>query len=555
MKDQMIKVTVNGTESTYPRGTSFQTIAADFQENYPYDILLVNRNGKLCELSQTLDRECTLTMVTAAEKPGIQTYERSATFLMLKAFHDVAGRENIERITVEFSISHALFIRARGNFTPDTALLHQVEDRMRELAAQALPIEKHSVDIDQAAELFRNAHMEDKARLLQYRNSSQVNIYTLDGFIDYFYGYMVPDTSYLKYFALELFEDGFVLKLPDPQNPEQLRPFQPSIHVFRALHEATRRSAALNISNVGEMNDIISKGQATEMILVQEALMEKQIGDIAEEIARRKGVRFVMIAGPSSSGKTTFSHRLSTQLMACGMRPHAIATDNYFKNRDETPRDANGQYNFEGLEAMDIRQFNADMTALLDGKTVEIPQYNFKKGVREYNGDYLTLGEQDILVIEGIHCLNDRFSSALPKESMYKIYISCLTTLNIDDHNRIPTTDARLLRRIERDARTRGYSAKATIRMWPSVRKGEEDNIFPYQDSADMIFNSALIYETALLKTYVEPLLFGIPRDCEEYIEAKRLLKFLNNFLPIPADDVPRTSLMREFIGGGCYKV
>ena len=396
--------------------------------------------------------------------------------------------------------------------------------------------------------------MHDKARLLSYRINSHVNIYTLDGFSDYFYGYMVPDAGYVKCFGLELFADGFVLRLPDQKDPDHLGEFKPSIKVFQPLHDATQRSEALHISNVAEMNDTISGGNATQMILAHEAMMEKQIGDIAEEIANRKGVRFVMIAGPSSSGKTTFSHRLSTQLIACGMRPHPIATDNYFKNRSETPRDQNGQYDFECLGAMDIQQFNTDMTRLLNGETVEIPQFNFKKGVREYNGDYLTLGEQDVLVIEGIHCLNDQFSYALPKESKYKIYISCLTTLNIDDHNRIPTTDARLLRRIERDARTRGYSAQATIRMWPSVRKGEENNIFPYQDSADKIFNSALIYETALLKPYVEPLLFGVPKDCEEYVEAKRLLKFLNYFLPLPADDVPKTSLMREFVGGGCYK-
>lgn len=555
MERKMIHVTINGTDHVCPFGTTFQTIAADFQAQYPHAILLVSRDGKLCELRRTLKRDCMLEMVTAAEKPGIQTYERSVTFLMLKAFHDVAGCENVERITVEYSISHALFIRASGSFALNEDLLRRVENRMRELAEQALPIEKRSVETEDAIELFQKAHMYDKARLLQYRIDSRVNIYTLDGFIDYFYGYMVPDTSYLKCFALELFEDGFVLRLPDPQNPERLGDFRPSMHVFRALHEATQRLAALHISNVGEMNDIISKGQATQMILAHEAMMEKKIGDIAEQIVSRKGVRFVMIAGPSSSGKTTFSHRLSTQLVACGMRPHAIATDNYFKNRADTPRDANGQYDFECLEAMDTEQFNADMIRLLNGETVELPQYNFKKGVREYSGDELTLGDQDILVIEGIHCLNDQFSYALPKESKYKIYISCLTTLNIDDHNRIPTTDARLLRRIERDARTRGYSAQATIRMWPSVRNGEENYIFPYQDSADMIFNSALIYETALLKTYVEPLLFGIPKDCKEYMEAKRLLKFLNNFLPIPADDVPQTSLMREFIGGGCYKV
>ena len=553
-KEKLLNVIVDGVECTYPIGTPYKKIAADFQGKYPYEILLVNRDGKLCELHKTLDRDCSLKMVTAEEKPGMQTYERSVAFLMLKAFHDVAGTENVERLSVEYSISHALFIRAKGNFTLDAAFLERVEARMREMAAQALPIQKRSVSTDDAVELFQRTRMPDKARLLSYRINSHVNIYTLDGFTDYFYGYMVPDTSYLKYFGLELFEDGFILRLPDQKAPDRLGDFRPSMKVFRELHDATLRSEGLCISNVGEMNDVISEGKATQMILAQEAMMEKKIGDIAEEIARRKGIRFVMIAGPSSSGKTTFSHRLSTQLVACGMRPHAIATDNYFKNRSETPRDQNGQYDFECLGAMDIEQFNTDMVRLLNGETVEIPQFNFKKGVREYNGDYLTLGEQDVLVIEGIHCLNDQFSHSLPKESKYKIYISCLTTLNIDDHNRIPTTDARLLRRIERDARTRGYSAQATIRMWPSVRKGEENNIFPYQDSADMIFNSALLYETALLKPYVEPLLFGVPKDCEEYIEAKRLLKFLNYFLPLPADDVPKTSLMREFVGGGCYK-
>ncbi len=553
--EKLLKVRIGGVEHTYPKGTPYRTIAADVQADYPHDILLVNRDGKLCELHKTLDRDCTLRMVTAAEKPGIQTYERSAVFLMLKAFYDVAGRENVGRITVEYSISNALFVRARGNFTLDQALLGRVEARMKELAAQAVPIRKQSVSTDDAVELFAENRMQDKSRLLSYRINSHVNIYTLDDFTDYFYGYMVPDTGYLKCFALELFEDGFALRLPNQKNPEELGPFQPSIKVFHALHEDTRRSEAVHISNVAEMNDVISQGRATEMILAQEAVMEKQIGDIAEEISRRKDVRFVMIAGPSSSGKTTFSHRLSTQLTACGMRPHPIATDNYFKNRADTPRDQNGQYDFESLGAMDIEQFNTDMMRLLQGETVEIPNFNFKKGVREYNGDYLTLGEQDVLVIEGIHCLNDQFSHALPKESKYKIYISCLTTLNVDDHNRIPSTDARLLRRIERDARTRGYSAQATIRMWPSVRKGEENNIFPYQDSADRVFNSALLYETTLLKPYVEPLLFGVPRDSEEYIEAKRLLKFLNYFLPLPADDVPKTSLAREFIGGGCYKV
>jgi uridine kinase len=552
---RMVTVTVDGTEHTYPYGTPYRTVAADFQAEIPYDILLVDRGGKLCELHKPLDRDCTLRMVTAQEKPGIQTYERSAVFLMLKAFYDVVGQEDVERLSVEYSLSSALFIRAQGRFTLDRDLLDRVEARMRELSAQALPITKQSISTDDAVELFQRERLIHKAQLFRFRINSRVNVYSLDGFVDYFYGYMVPDTSYIKCFGLELFENGLVLRLPTQKDPDHLGDFRPSKKVFWELYESTLRSQALNASNVAELNTTISQGGATPLILAHEAMMEKKIGDIAAEIAARKGVRFVMIAGPSSSGKTTFSHRLSTQLRACGLRPHAIATDNYFVDRDKTPRDEKGNYDFEGLGAMDVAQFNTDMVRLLNGETVELPTFNFKKGAREYNGNFLTLGEGDVLVIEGIHCLNDKFTHSLPKESKYRIYISCLTTLNIDDHNRIPTTDARLLRRIERDARTRGHSAQATIRMWPSVRRGEEENIFPFQDSADVIFNSALIYETALLKSYVQPLLFGVPQDSEEHIEAKRLLKFLNYFLPIPADDVPKTSLMREFIGGGCYQV
>ncbi len=552
---RMITVTVDGDAYTYPQGTSYRTIAADFQDRYPCDILLVNRDGRLCELHKSLDRDCTLQMLTARDKPGIQTYERSAVLLLLKAFYDTVGRESVERISVEYSLSSALFLLAKGSFTLDQSLLERVEERMRELSTAKLPIEKRSISTDDAMELFRGAGLIHKADLLSFRINSRVNVYSLDGFVDYFYGYMVPDTGYIRCFGLELFENGFVLRLPTQRDPNQLGDFCPSRKVFLELYQSTQRSQALGATNVAELNTAIARGEAMPLILANEALMEKKIGDIAYEIAARKDVRFVMIAGPSSSGKTTFSHRLSTQLRAHGLRPYPIATDNYFVNRDRTPRDENGNYDFEGLGAMDVEQFNEDMVRLLNGETVELPTYNFKKGAREYNGNFLTLGEGDVLVIEGIHCLNDQFTHALPKESKYKIYISCLTTLNIDDHNRIPTTDARLLRRIERDARTRGYSAQATIKMWPSVRRGEENNIFPFQDSADMVFNSALLYETSLLKPYVQPLLFGVPRDSEEYIEAKRLLKFLNYFLPIPADNIPKTSLMREFIGGGCYHV
>ena len=552
---QTFLVSVNNEQRAYPAGTAFLQIAKDFQAQYSSDILLVDRNGKLCELCKTLDRDCTLKMLTLQDRPGMQTYERSAIFLLLKSFYEEVGRDRIERISVEYSLSHALFILPTGDFQLNQELLDRVEHRMRTLVKKAIPIRKHSVSTDDAIARFQEQKLYDKAKLLSFRMSSRVNYYELEDFSDYFYGYMVPDTGYLKQFHLELFECGLILQLPDPANPSQLLPFHPSRKVFHALYTGDQRSKALNISNVGDLNETICQGASTQLILASEAMMEKRIGDIAQAIANQNRIRFVMIAGPSSSGKTTFSHRLSTQLIACGLRHHPIATDNYFKNRSETPRDENGQLDFEGLGAMDVEQFNQDMSQLLAGKTVELPSYNFKKGVREYNGNTLTLGSQDILVIEGIHCLNDAFSYALPKESKFKIYTSCLTTLNVDDHNRIPTTDARLLRRIARDARTRGYGARATIQMWPSVRRGEERNIFPFQDSADVIFNSALIYETALLKPYVEPLLFYIPKDCPEYQEAKRLLKFLSYFLALPADAVPQTSLIREFIGGGCYHV
>lgn len=551
----MLKVNVQGKTYLYPSGVTYGEIVSDFQKDYADDILLVNRNGKLRELHKKLNMDCSLEMITAREKPGRQTYERSAVLLLLKAFYDTVGTTNVERISVEFSACHGLFIRARGNFVLNQELLDRVEQSMHALVDLSLPIMKRSVTTDEAIDIFHRHGMYDKERLFRFRLSSRVNIYSLGGFEDYFYGYMVRNTGYIKYFKLMMFEDGFVLRLPEIGNPQELPEFKPSMKVFREQYQASLTADLLKLGNVGQLNEAISNGGATQLILAQEAMMEKKIGDIAQEICGHKNIRFIMIAGPSSSGKTTFSHRLSTQLTANGLVPHAIEVDNYFKNRADTPKNEKGEYNFECLEALDTEKFNEDMTALLAGKTVEIPHFNFKKGIREFTGDELKLGEQDVLVIEGIHCLNDRLSYSLPKDCKYKIYISCLTQMNVDEHNRIPTTDARLLRRIERDARTRGTTARNTIKMWGSVRNGEEQNIFPFQESADVVFNSALIYETALLKPYVMPLLFGIPKDCPEYIEAKRLLKFLDYFLSVPSDDVPKTSIMREFIGGSCYNV
>ena len=550
----MIQLKIDTQIKTYSEDVTWQVVAEEYQKEYADEILLVQVNGKLQELQEKI-REGEVQFITARQKPGISAYQRSATLLMLKAFYAVAGPENVEKVIVDFSIGKGFFVEARGNFTLNQELLEQVKAKMQEYVDQEIPILKRSISTDDAIERFHRHRMYDKERLFRYRRVSRVNVYSIDGFEDYFYGYMVPNTKYIRYFDLKLYEYGFVLMLPSMLAPTVLPQFAPLPKLFHTLADSSLWGQRLDLETVGALNDKIAEGDMSHLILIQEALQEKRIAEIAAQIAERKTAKIVMIAGPSSSGKTTFSHRLSVQLEAIGLKPHPIAVDNYFVNRIDSPRDENGNYNYEILECLDVEQFNQDMQALLRGERVELPYYNFKKGEREYKGDFLKLGKDDILVIEGIHCLNDRLSYSLPRESKFKIYISALTQLNIDEHNRIPTTDGRLLRRMIRDARTRGTSARDTIRMWPSVRKGEEENIFPYQEEADAMFNSALIYELAVLKQYVEPLLFGIPKNCPEYTEAKRLLKFLDYFIGVSSEDIPKNSILREFIGGSCLDV
>lgn len=550
----MIQLKIDTQIKTYSEDVTWQVVAEEYQKEYADEILLVQVNGKLQELQEKI-REGEVQFITARQKPGISAYKRSATLLMLKAFYAVAGPENVEKVIVDFSIGKGFFVEARGNFTLNQELLDQVKAKMQEYVDQEIPILKRSISTDDAIERFHRHRMYDKERLFRYRRVSRVNVYSIDGFEDYFYGYMVPNTKYIRYFDLKLYKYGFVLMLPSMMAPTVLPQFAPLPKLFHTLADSSLWGQRLDLETVGALNDKIAEGDMSHLIMIQEALQEKRIAEIAAQIAERKTAKIVMIAGPSSSGKTTFSHRLSVQLEAIGLKPHPIAVDNYFVNRIDSPKDENGNYNYEILECLDVEQFNQDMQALLRGEQVKMPYYNFKKGEREYKGDLLKLGKEDILVIEGIHCLNDRLSYSLPRESKFKIYISALTQLNIDEHNRIPTTDGRLLRRMIRDARTRGTSARDTIRMWPSVRKGEEENIFPYQEEADAMFNSALIYELAVLKQYVEPLLFGIPKNCPEYTEAKRLLKFLDYFIGVSSEDIPKNSILREFIGGSCLDV
>lgn len=539
----------------YKDGVTFIDIAKDNQDKYAYDIVLVMKDGKLSELFKKVTKNCSIEFITTATSPGIETYRRSVKLLMMKAFYDVAGAENIRKITVQYSISRGTYFTVDGNIDLTEELLEKVESRMRELVDEDLPINKRSIGVNRAISLFKRHKMYDKEKLFKFRRASNVNVYSIKGFEDYYYGYMVPSTGYLKYFKLYKFEEGFVLQLPVKEKPDTVQEFVPQRKLFNVLRESGKWSDMLDISNVGSLNEQISQGRINDIILVQEALQEKKIAEIASNIASCRDKKFIMIAGPSSSGKTTFSHRLSVQLRVNGLTPHTIGIDDYFVDRELSPKDEFGNYNFEVLEALDVEKFNQDMQALENGAEVQMPTYNFITGKREYNGNIMKLGKDDILVIEGIHGLNDKLSYSLSKESKYKIYISALTTLNIDEHNRIPTTDGRLIRRLVRDARTRGISAADTISRWQSVRNGEESHIFPFQEEADIMFNSALIYELAVLKQYAEPILFGIPQDAPEYVEAKRLLKFLDYFLGIDSKNIPNNSLLREFIGGGCFNV
>jgi len=553
--DDCVKVLVNGVEETYEIGTSYEEIARAHQGEYDAPIMLANVNGKLCELHKSVSRECSITFDTMKVRTGFATYRRSALFLLIKAFRDVVGKENFGHLKVDYSLSHALYCRVSGSFKLDDKLVERVKDRMNELVIQDIPYWKHSYSIEDANRIFREQDMLDKERLFRYRRASKVNLYALGDLHDYFYGYMVPSTGYITLFDLFAYDEGIMLQLPERAHPDRLHPFVNQKKLFATLKENALWCEDLGLDSVGLLNDDICKGDFTQTILMQEALHEAKIAQIAAEIVKRGHVKFIMIAGPSSSGKTSFSHRLSVQLRALGKHPHPIALDNYFVEREKTPRDEDGNYNFECLEALDVEGFNRDMTALLAGETVELPEFNFVSGKREYKGNYMRLNTDDLLVIEGIHGLNEKMSYALPQESKFKVYISALTSLNVDEHNRIATTDCRLIRRMVRDFRTRGASARRTLDMWDSVRRGEEENIFPFQEEADAMFNSASIYELAVLKPYAEQLLFSIEKDEPQYQEAKRLLKFLEYFLAVPNDHIPNNSLVREFVGGSIFPV
>jgi len=550
-----INLVVCGKEVEIEAGTSLQELAKDFQDAYQTSIVLATVNGKLSELPNLIEEPARIEFLDMLNKDGQRTYQRSLSFLLIKAIHDVLGCNEATNVIIQYSINNGFYCEIEPKELLTSEALLAVKKRMLALVEAGLSFEKSTVKTHKAIEIFKNQHMEEKVRLFKYRRVSNVNLYCLDGLYDYFYGYMVPDTSYLKVFELHQHGEGLVLQFMDHQAPDKTSAFNPDKMLFNTLKLSTDWANLMETNNVADLNDSIASGDMKELILVQEALMEKRIGAIADLVMEDiEHKRFIFIAGPSSSGKTTFAHRLAIQLRAQGLKPKPISVDNYFVNREDTPLDEAGNYNFECLEAIDVAGFNQDMLKLLKGEEVQIPSFDFIKGKRQYTGESIRLGEKNILIIEGIHGLNPSLSKAIPEENKYKIYISALTQLNIDHHNRVPTTDARLLRRMVRDHQYRGASARKTIGMWPSVRRGEEQYIFPFQEEADIMFNSALIYELSILKQYAEPLLFNVDRDSEEYLEAKRLIKFLDYFLGVTSESIPNNSLIREFIGGSNFR-
>ena len=552
----MAKVIINDREETYEDGIRLVDIAAIHQDEYKDDIVLAKYKGSLTELHKVINGVGTLEFLTTADKDGRRAYRRSVVFLLQRALMDVYPLPDNPYLRVEHSLGQGDFctIEGVGDITEDK--LQELKSVMLDLVEQDIPLKKYSIKTTQAKEMFHSFNMKDKEQLLKYRTSSNINVYDLDGCIDYFYGYIVPSTKYLRYFDLLKFENGFMLMFPNGDklvgDTRKVAEFTNPIKLFSVQQASSEFGRTMGVPTVGALNEAIATGRIKDIVLSQEAIMERNIGDLARTIASNHDVKFVMMAGPSSSGKTTFSHKLSAHLRALGCVPHPVPLDDFYLNRDQMPIDEYGEKDFESIEGLDISYFNECMVKLLNGERVLLPNFNFKTGKREYNDHYMQLGPNDILVIEGIHGLNDRMSASLPAESKYKIYLSALTQFSIDEHNPLSTADGRLIRRIVRDSRTRATSAAETIAMWDSVRRGEEKYIFPFQEHADYLFNTALIYEMAVLKLYVDPQLYAIEPDHPMYAEAKRLIKLLDYFLPMSPDVIPNNSLVREFIGGSC---
>jgi len=547
---EKIRVTFENNELIeVPKMTTLLELSKKVNRKYP--ILLAEVNNELRELHNILDRDCSVRFLDITDANGFRAYQRSVVFLMICATKDVLGV--LSRVRVEHSINKNYYCEIDDeNVEITESLLNSIEDKMREYIESGTMIEKKPLPTDEAIQIAEQFGLYDKMNILKYKRTSNVNFYKLGKYYNYFYGQMVLDTSRLRKFKLSKSDSGFMLQFPSSNAPGDLAELKSVKKITQIFNESNRWSRILKISTVGELNNAICQGNLGDIIRISEALHEKKIAYIADMILEQKK-NIILISGPSSSGKTTFAERLCIQLRVNGLRPHVISLDNYFFNREFVPLDEFGKPNFENLDFLDVEQINKDLVNLLKGETVEFPTYNFITGKREYKGNYKKLNSDEVIVMEGIHGLNEKLSADIPRANKFKIFISALTQLNIDDHNRIPTSDTRLIRRIVRDSIYRNYSAQNTIDIWPKVLKGEIRNIFPFQEEADALFNSALIYEMCVLRQFVESGLFDIDRQCKEFVEARRLVKFLDCFQCINSEQIPPNSILREFIGGSCF--
>lgn len=544
----------DGRVCAYTPGTSFQKIAADLQPQYNSTIVAAILNNQFHDLRHIPKTGGNLKLIDLSQQDGVRVYARSLSLVLFRAAEDVLPGWQVR---IEHSLSKGIYgeIEDKNNQPLTEKQVRAIAERMKVIIDADEPITKETIPLDEAIRFFEHAKRFDKVRLLKFREKPELHVYHCGNYTDYLYGYMVPSTGYLKQFELKYYMPGFILRFPTVECPTAIPPFEEQRKLFRIYFEFEKWGRILEVGDVGALNQQIVNGKGGELIRIAEALHEKKIAQIADEIsADRDRIRLILIAGPSSSGKTTFAQRLAVQLRVNGLRPVSISIDDYFIDRDKTPIGPDGLPDFECLEAIDLELFNEQISGLIQGFPVRLPRYDFQKGQRQYRDETLQISEDQPIIIEGIHGLNNRLTSEIPKDHKFKIYISALTQLNIDDHNRIPTTDNRIIRRIVRDNQFRGHDAITTIGLWPMVRRGEERHIFPFQEEADVMFNSALIYELAVLKTYAEPLLAGITPDYPEFIEAKRLLKFLSYFKPLPDCEVPLNSIIREFLGCSCFR-
>ena len=550
MQETVLLTFPQNIRKEYPKGTKLQEIAKDFQQNFNSDIVGAIVNNELKELWVKIQKDCSLQFIDRTTVYGSRFYSRSVAFLFI-----IAAKEVFKgcRVTVEHSLSKGLYCEVHKDEPLTQEDITSIEEKMWELQKLDIPFEKRKITSAEAIEIFESTQQHDKVNLIKYRKKKNINIYKCYGYYDYFYGYMVPSTGYLKLFELKFNNPGLVLRFPEKAAPNKLPEYDEQKRLFNIFREFEKWGKILELENISHLNDAIKSGRINELIAVAEGLHEKKIAQIADMIAAYDDKKLVLIAGPSSSGKTTFAQRLSVQLRVNGLKPVAISIDDFFKDRVDTPIGEDGEYDFETIDAIDIITFNDVIMRLIKGEEVEMPVYNFHTGSREWRGKKLKISEEQVLVVEGIHGLNETLTSIIPKEQKFKIYISALTHLSIDDHNRIPTSDLRLLRRIVRDFQFRSADALSTIKRWDSVRRGEDKYIYPFQEEADIMFNSSLVYELAMLNQVALPQLEKIDNSVPEYIEAKRLTKFLQYFLEADMNAIPTNSILQEFLGKSCF--